>query len=120
MADTDPPPDIQESARIFRAWTDANPGEIPPADVHAHALKVQNYLRTQGAANSQPQRVESAIERFKRLVREDAPPAMPAWDPALAGNSQSQSVERAVDRFRRAREIDQSQMPPWRDPRGAG
>jgi hypothetical protein len=73
-----PPPDIQESARIFREWeATAKPGDLPPLDVHAHALKVQEHLRAHGA--SQPQRVESAIDKFKRTVREDSPPSMPAW-----------------------------------------
>jgi hypothetical protein len=76
MTDDQPPPDIQESARIFRAWADANPNDIPPADIHAHALKVQNYLRARGA--SQPQRVD-AFEKFKQIIRSDDPQKMPAW-----------------------------------------
>ncbi|MFY9771035.1 MAG: hypothetical protein WBG18_19445 [Xanthobacteraceae bacterium] len=103
MANDDiPPPDIQESVRIFRAWAEANPnGDIAPADVHAHALKIQNYRRTQGDLKSQ--RVESAIDRFKRLERSDSPPSMPAWSRELAGNSQPQPGERAANKFKRQR-----------------
>jgi hypothetical protein len=79
MADTDnPPPDIAESDRIVRAWSaTAKPGDLPPLEVHAHALKIHNHLRTHGA--SQPPRVQSAIDRFKLMPRSDSPPVMPAW-----------------------------------------
>jgi len=120
------PPDIQESARIFSAWTAANPGQIPPADIHAHALKVQSHLRAQGwngnvAPTSAVTRVESAVDQFKHLIREDTPPQHPAWrDPRPSNNSQPRE-ERAGDRFMRLRSsnIDQSKMPKWRDPRSA-
>jgi hypothetical protein len=96
MADSLPPPDIQESARVVRAWeTTAKPGDLPPLDVHAHALKIQGHLRAQ--SNAQPQRVESAADKFKRLPRSDTPaPAEPWRDPRL-------------------------QLPEqrWRNPRGA-
>jgi hypothetical protein len=70
--------DLQESDRIVRAWeATAKPGDLPPLEVHAHALKIQSHLRAQGA--SQPQRVESAAERFKRLPRSDTPAPAEPW-----------------------------------------
>jgi hypothetical protein len=74
MADTN----IQESARIVRAWeATAKPGDLPSLDVHAHALKIQEYRRAQGVGNSPP-RVD-AFDKFQRLERLDSPPQMPAW-----------------------------------------
>jgi hypothetical protein len=93
--------DIAADVATVRAWeTTAKPGELPPIDVHAAALRIQNHLAPRGAG---PPRVESAIDKFKRTVREDTPPMHPNWDPALAGNSQPKPGERAVDKFRRQR-----------------
>ena len=97
MADAD----IQESDRIVRAWeATAKPGDLPPLHVHAHALKLHEHLRAHGADNSQPQL--SAVDRFKRMPRSDAPQQHPAWDGTLVGNSVPHS-ERAADKFRRQR-----------------
>jgi hypothetical protein len=117
MTDDQPPPDIQESARIFRAWADANPNDIPPADIHAHALKVQNYLRARGA--SQPQRVD-AFEKFKQIIRSDDPQKMPAWSRDAITGTPPPNLERAFERFARQR-LERSDTPapavPWSDPR---
>jgi hypothetical protein len=110
MADNPLPPEIQIEFAKVHAWeATAKPGELPPMDVHAAAIKIQNYRAAHGAG----QPVERAIDKFKRTVRADDPPKMPPWNSALAGN-QSQSVERAAERFRRLRlaGVDQSQMPP--------
>lgn len=88
---------------LVLAWVEfAPPGAMPPPHVAAAQQRCQGWLDAQKSASAVP-REEPAIERFKRLVRQDSPAQMPAWDPALAGNSQSQSVERAADRFRRLR-----------------
>jgi uncharacterized ParB-like nuclease family protein len=94
------PPEIQIAVANVRAWeATAKPGELPPMDVHAAAIKIQNYRAAHG--DGQPR--ERAVDKFIRTIRSDSPPQMPAWDPALAGNSQSQPAERAADRFKRLR-----------------
>jgi hypothetical protein len=51
------PPHVAAAAKVVDAWVTA---------------------QEQAQARAQPS-VESAIDRFKRTVREDAPPQMPAW-----------------------------------------
>jgi hypothetical protein len=92
--------DIQADVAKVRAWeANAKPGELPSIEVHAAALRIQNHLAAQGAG----QRVESAIDRFMRTVRQDSPAQMSAYDRALVGNSQPPPGERAADRFKRLR-----------------
>ena len=86
MADNIPAEIVVAIAKVS-AWESRppKPGELPPLDVHAAALQIESYRAAQGAG----QQVERAVDRFKRMVRQDTPPEMPAWDPALA-RSQSQ------------------------------
>jgi hypothetical protein len=57
--------------------TDKN--DQAPADVQEAARKVQSWLDRQQQA-TQP-RPERAIDKFRRTIRSDTPPVMPAWDP---------------------------------------
>jgi len=50
----------------------------PPPDVQQAAAKVQSWLDRQQQA-AQPQRIQSAVDRFKAMPRQDTPPEMPAW-----------------------------------------
>ena len=97
-----------------------------PAHVRAAAAVVNAWVSEREqqqaqAPTSAVTRVESAVDQFKHLIREDTPPQHPAWrDPRPSNNSQPRE-ERAGDRFMRLRSsnIDQSKMPKWRDPRSA-
>jgi hypothetical protein len=94
------PPEIAVAFALVLAWEQsAKPGQLPPMDVHAAALKIESYRAAHGDG---PPR-ERAIDKFMRTIRSDTPPQMPAWDAALAGNPQPQPGERAADRFRRQR-----------------
>jgi hypothetical protein len=54
----------------------------PPPHVAEAARTVDQWLREQEAHDKQPQRVESAFDKFKRLPRSDTPaPAEPWRDP---------------------------------------
>jgi len=92
------PPEIQIEFAKVRAWeATAKPGDLPSIEVHAAALRIQNYRAAHG--DGQPR--ERAVDKFMRTIRQDSPPVMPSWQ-APAGN-QSQPVERAADRYRRQR-----------------
>jgi len=106
---TDPLPlGIAVDRTTVQTWLDnAKPGEMPPDNVRAAHARCQQWFDAQKPSSPAP-RVESAIDKFKRTIRQDSPPVMPSWQ-APAGN-QSQAVERAADRFKRLRlaGVDQS------------
>jgi hypothetical protein len=59
----------------------------PPPEIEEAARKVDSWLKGQSpiVGSQQPQRPESAAERFKRTVRSDKPEAQPPWkDPRTA------------------------------------
>jgi hypothetical protein len=73
--------------------TDNTAGNLPPPDVQQAAAKVQSWLDRQ-QQSPQPQRVESAVDRFKAMPRSDSPPRMPDWTDPRPEVSQAQRWQR--------------------------
>jgi hypothetical protein len=57
----DPPPEVKRAAEVVDRWLKNQPGVL-------------------NTGTPQP-RPERAVDRFKRMPRNDTPAPMPAWDP---------------------------------------
>lgn len=115
---SDLPPDIQESFRRVQAWEQtAKPGDLPPIEIHAHALKVQEHLRSHSSSEQHP-RVD-AFQKFRQTVRSDDPPQMPPWSAASVTPGLDLPAAERFMAQRRDRPDKPAPQEPWRDPRGS-